>query len=203
MTYDEILQRLAEKVTDNTRELKKTRYQRRNQVTDLYGIPFSAQGDANTPASFYISVTPDLIYHLRLQFKLEIKPFATTVKGGTESVTVTVNDRSLSVSGGDISPNPHDHTTDAHTHNLIKGMAMEHTTADDFEIHVAGIDITPYLMEQQDGEWIEGEGIYPSSGLDEADDFYDLLSVASLMHAEGDEESAELLMKSGMKKVEI
>lgn len=203
MTYDEILAKLAEKTTDNTKELKKTRYQRRNEVSDLYGIPFNSQGDANTPASFYISVTPDLVYHLRFQFKLEIKPFTTSVKGGTDSTVVSVNNRSLSVSGGDISPNPHNHTTDAHTHNLIKGVAIQHTTADDFTVHVAGIDITPYLIEQQEGEWIEGEGVYPSLGLGEADDFYDLLSVASLMYAEGDEESADTLLEPGMKKVEI
>lgn len=59
---------------------------------------------------------------------------------------------------------------------------------------VDGVDITDYLMEQHDGAWIDGAGIYPTSDLDEVveednePNFYDILDVASLMQTEIDEE---------------
>ena len=204
MTIDEILNRISERTVDNTRELRKTRYQRRTEFTDLYGIPFSEYGDANNPATFYISISPDMIYHLRLQFRLHIKPFVTTVSGGTDSANVTVNNRSLSVSEGSVSPNPHNHTTESHSHNLISGISIEHTTADDFRIYIDGINITAYLVEQQDGAWIDGEGTYPQNqDLNEDESFYDLMDVACLMYAEGETENAEKLLEPGWKEVKI
>jgi len=85
---------------------------------------------------------------------------------------------------------------------------------------VDGVDITDYLMEQHDGAWIDGAGIYPTSDLDEVveednePNFYDILDVASLMQTEIDEEDdpdeREALQKQqtkvlrrGFKPVEI
>lgn len=206
MNFADAIVKLAEKTVDNSQVLKKTRLQRRTEFTDLYGVPFTAQGDANNPATFYISISPDLVYYLRFQFKLHIQPFTSTVTGGTGSATVTVNDRSLSVSGSSVSPNPHSHTTQSHTHNIINGITVEHTAADDFRVLVDGIDITAYLIAQQDGEWIEGEGIYPSDELvddEEIPNSYDLLEVASTMYAEGNEEDAETILKPEFKEISV
>lgn len=73
ITYEEALNRIAERTSDNIRELRKTRFQRRTQFTDLYGIPFYAESDGSNKAVFYISVSPDLVYDMRLQFKLHIR----------------------------------------------------------------------------------------------------------------------------------
>lgn len=204
MRLDKAIIKTAETSFENRSELRKTRRQRRTQFTDLYGIPFHGQGDATHPVVFYISISPDLVYHMRMQFKLQIQSFTTNVKGGTSSATVDVNNRSLSVSGSSISPNPHDHSTDPHSHNLINGINMETTTASNFRVSIAGIDITAYLMEQHDGEWIDGEGLYPSNDLEDEESFYDVLSVASLMYSEGNEDDADKILEAGkMKKMEI
>lgn len=199
-TYGQVLRRLAERSKDNKEELRKSRRQRRTEFTDLYGIPFTAQGDASTPARFYISISKDLIYYLRFQFKLHVQPFVSSVSEGTGSAVVVVNNKSLSVSNDVVSPNPHNHTTESHSHNMVSGLTLTHTTADDFEVKIHGVDITPYLVEQQDGEWIEGEGLYPSR---DVDDSYDILDIATLMYNEGNEEDAEKLLKPEFKLVEV
>lgn len=67
---------------------------------------------------------------------------------------------------------------------------------EDWEFWVDGVDVTEYLIEQHDGYWIDGAGIYPTRLLEEVPDdednepnFYDILDVASLMQTEIDEET--------------
>lgn len=204
LTYDQVLNRLAERTTDNTKQLRQAVQQRRNGMEDLYGVMFSAQGDASNPAEFYISISPDYVYLQRFAFKFVIRPFATTVKGGTDSAVVTVDNTSLSVNNNSISPNPHTHGTQPHTHNVISGKSFVQTTSDYWRVKIAGVDITPYLMEQHDGEWIDGEGVYPTNELDDArEDFYDILDVCSMLMSEGDEGSVEKILRPEFKKVEI
>lgn len=213
ITYEEYMNRLSERVIDNTRQLKKGVHQRRNGMEDLYGICFSAEGDAGNPASFYISISPDCIYLQRFAFKFVIRPFTTTVTGGTSSATVAVNSRSLSTDGDHITPNPHDHTTSPHTHNVINGISFVQTTSTDWRVRIAGIDITPYLKEQQGIEPTDplfdmsdgsSEKVFPSRELiEDVANFYDILDVASVMMAEGREEDAERLVSPDFKKVEI
>ena len=211
MSYEEVLNRLAEKTSDNTRQLRRAVQQRRNGMEDLYGVMFSAEGDADNPATFCVSLSPDMVYLEQFAFKFVIRPYSTTVKGGTSSATVTVNDRSLSVNGDSISPNPHDHTTEAHTHNLINGKAFVQTTSDYWRVRIAGVDITSYLMEQHDGDWTDmegesGEKVFPSNELEDKEDFYDILEVVSMMYMEDTEQSlsdASKILKPEFKKVEI
>ena len=66
----------------------------------------------------------------------------------------------------------------------------------DWKVFISGVDITPYLKEQQDIDpsdpLFNGEGIYPSNGVEEStENFYDILDVLSVMFAEagGDEEA--------------
>ena len=166
MTYESYMNSLAEKVIDNTRQLKRGVNQRRNGMEDLFGICFSSNGDASTPASFYISLSPDYVYLQRFAFKFVIKPFVTSVKGGTDSAVVAVNDRSLQTDGRSITPNPHSHGTQPHTHNVIDGVGLVHTTSSTWQILIDGVDITPYLEEQQDASpLLDGEGVYPNKEL--------------------------------------
>ncbi len=154
ISYDEAIQRIAEKVGDNRKELRKTRYQRRTEFTDLYGIPFYAESyesDGQHYADIYISVSPDMIYFLRYQFKLQIQT----------------------------------------------------TNATDFEVRLAGVNITDYLVEQQDGDWIDGTGIWPTDeNADDKTDFYDILDVAQILYNSDDEETqsdADKLTATGFK----
>ena len=204
MTINEYMNMLSERTVDNTKRLKRGVTQRRNGMEDLYGICFSAYGDSVTPASFYISLSPDYVYLQRLAFKFVIKPFVTTVKGATDSATVGVDATGLYPDGaGGVIPNPHTHGTQPHTHNIIDGVAFIHTTSTEWRVRIAGIDITPYLIEQQDGAWITGEGIFPNDRLEDVRDFYDILDVASVMMAEGRDADANKLISPNFKKVEI
>ena len=203
VTLDSYLNRLAEKTVDNTSAIRRDIKQRRNGMEDLYGVMFSANGDAGNPATFYISLSPDMVYLERFAFKFVIRPFTTTVKGGTESATVTVNNRSLSIENDSITPNPHNHTTQAHTHNVINGMSFVGTTSNYWRVRIHGVDITDYLIEQHDGEWITGEGIYPNNRLEDVEDFYDILDVASMMTALGETANRDKILQPEFKKVEI
>lgn len=210
LPIENAIQRIAERTVDNSRELRKTRFQRRTEFTDLYGIPFTAQGDAHNPAEFYISVSPDLIYYLRFQFKLDIQPFTSTVSAGTRAAEVDVKARQLTAQTNEgsrnvtIAPNPHDHETEPHSHEVVSGLTLTHTTADDFRVKIHGVDITAYLMEQHGGSWISGEGLYPSEGTGLTDDdVYDILDVATVMHNEGNTTDEEKLLVPEFKKVEI
>lgn len=172
-------------------------------MEDLYGVCFSANGDSQNSASFYISLSPDYVYLERFAFKFVIKPFTTTVKGATESAVVNVDGTLLSVNNNNISPNPHSHTTQAHTHNVINGMAFVNTTSSYWRVKIDGIDITPYLIAQHNGEWINGEGVYPNNSLAHVEDFYDILEVCDVLTDEGKIVEREQILASTFKKVEI
>lgn len=211
LSLEQVLNRLAEKTTDNTRQLRRAVQQRRNGMEDLYGVMFSAEGDVDNPATFYVSLSPDVVYLEQFAFKFVIRPYSTTVKSGTSSATVTVNNRSLSVSGDSISPNPHNHTKEAHTHNIVSGKSFVQTNSDYWRVRIAGVDITPYLMEQHDGDWIDmedesGAKVFPNNDLEDKEDFYDILEAVSMMYREDTEESltnASKILKPEFKKVEI
>jgi len=203
LTYADALNRIAERVVDNSKDLKNAKEQRRVEFVDLYGVPYTAVGDAVTPATFYISISPDLIEYMRFQFKLAITPFISTVSGGTTSAEVKVRETELTVSDEEITPNPHTHETDTHTHELVNGVTLTHTYSSDFRVLIDGEDITAYLMEQHSGKWIDGEGLYPTADLEDESDVYDILDVACLMQAEGLTDEVENLLKPDFKKVEI
>ena len=73
MTYERALGIVAERTHDNRKDIRQKNLQRRNPVTDLYGIPHYAEGSANDPALFYISVSKDFTYYNRFQFRLAVK----------------------------------------------------------------------------------------------------------------------------------
>lgn len=204
-TYEQVLNRLAERTSDNTKQLRRQVQQRRNGMEDLYGVMFSADGDDDSPATFYISLSPDFVYLQRFAFKFVIKPFATTIKGGSSPATVVVDNTSLLVNNetGMIEPNPHTHTTLPHTHNMTSGKSFIDTTSDYWRVRIDGVDITAYLREQHDGAWISGEGIYPTNRLEDLEDFYDILDVASMLDADGRTSDREKILRPNFKKVEV
>lgn len=216
-TVHQALTKLARYTYSNTESISQQNKQRRTQVTDSFGREYTRVGDRGVPAVFYISVEDDLEYWERFQFKLIVQSFVSTGGSGTESVTVSIGDTELDNSGGvdphvvvenlylghegsGISPNPHTHISQPHAHNIIAGITLVPVTTSNFRVKIEDIDVTAYLMAQFDGQWISGEGVYPS-----ASDLssYDILEVASVMAAEGKIENINKLLSPGYKKVEI
>lgn len=197
MTIDSALARVSERVADRTTNERQSLNQRRNQVVDIYGMEFTRQGDTNTPATFYISISPDLIYYERFEFKIIIQPFAMPVSGNgaTGHSTVQINNTSLITNETNITPNPHNHTTQEHNHSLDAGVTLFPSSISDFEVWIDKIDITPYLKAQYKGKWIDEEGIFPSKGLEN----YDILAIVGLMTSW----EQETILAPGYKKVEL
>lgn len=204
-TYDQAINVLGERVYDLRKDIGRKNLQRRSEVVDLYGVEYTRDADGGAPATFYVSLSPDLIYLERFAFKLIIQPFISTVGGGgsTQSATVSINATSLSVSDEQISPNPHSHESSPHTHNIVNGVTMVNTDADDFSVSVADVDITEYLMAQMGGRWISGEGIYPDTDLGDEKDLFDILQVATDLNAENRKEDAEKLLSADYKSIKI
>ena len=209
---------LSEKVIDNSRQLRRNVNQRRNGMEDLYGVCFSSNGDANTPASFYVSLSPDYVYLERFAFKLVIKPFSSSVSGVSGGISA-IGETELTSSGGEgyvisgtstfddadgsISPNPHTHSASGSIDTITYGVKKISTTSTNWRVIIDGVDITSYLIAQHDGEWIEGEGVYPNSSLKETEDFYDILEVCDVLTDLGKIDERDKILKSKFKKVEI
>ena len=212
VTIDEYLTRLSERVVDNSRQLKRGVHQRRNGMEDLYGVCFTSNGDANNPATFYVSLSPDYVYLERFAFKFVIKPFTSSVAGASGG-SLTIGDTMLTPSAsqdpttGDITvgltPNPHTHTVSGSIGGLDYGVTKRSTTSTNWRVRVAGIDITPYLIAQHDGEWINGEGVFPNGELVGKGCFYDILEVCDVLTDEGKIDEREAILASQFKKVEV
>lgn len=226
LTIEQALNRIAEKTFDNTKQLRRGIAQRRNGMEDLYGVEFTHNGDATSPATFYVSVSPDLVYYERFAFKFIIEPFSSSVanvsisgdgmsvdptnltfngSGGGSSVisgTSTLDDGG---GGGSITPNPHTHNLsgDGMTATVNYGIKQISTASANWRVEIADVDITAYLIEQQDGEWIDGQGIYPSNRVESEEDFYDILDVACMLNAEGRTADRNKILAPGFKKVEV
>lgn len=179
---------LSEKTSDNTKSIRRNNLQRRDEFVDLYGIEFHRNGSADSPAVFHVSVSGDAAYMERFQFKLVIEPFQVSSELALTSTSLSITD------DDNITPNPHNH-------QLVAGVTNIPVTASDFTIEVEGIDITPYLraqVEEGGWNWFNGEGVYPSSNLEES---FDLMEVASDIEAEGGDGSK--ILRQGWKPITL
>jgi len=165
ITFESAINRLAERVSDRTQESRNVRLQRRNQVVDMYGVEFTRQGDKDRPATFYISISPDLIYFERFEFKVIIEGFKVPIAmdGGIRPAEVTVRPESLEITPTNLTPSTvgiavnnqnvtgvpsshshtltpqeHSHTISDHTHAIIEN-PHDHDTIPHTHSIVAGI----------------------------------------------------------------
>lgn len=202
LTLEEALNRVAERTAENKKTIDRMLKQRRNQVVDMYGVEYTRQGGAGAPARFYISISPDMVYLERFEFKLIVQPFLSTT-GGLTPTSLNLRgvgtERKESVTPSELA-DMLEITPDPHSHNMTAGVSQITTTANDFRVSVEGIDVTPYLMAQYGGAWLDGEGVYPSLEIGED---YDLLEVASDLIGEGRKADADKIMRSGYKLIEI
>lgn len=200
------INRIAKTTVDTAQNLETKDTQRRNQVVDTYGMEYQGQGDLNSPARIYISVSPDMIYYERFEFKLIIDSFVSTSGSGMGSAIVQVDDTELKYevpeggTTGAITPNPHTHTTRAHTHNINSGITIIDTDSKNWTVSIDNVDVSAYFMAQHDGAWIDGEGIFPSANITKN---YDVLEAASDMYAAGETELADKLTSPGYKTITV
>lgn len=165
---------LAERTHDNKKNLSEKDKQRRNQVVDLYGVDLSRNSKPSSLGGeetiFYVSVSSDLVYYERFQFKIYIED------------------------------------SQANTFSLYCRANVE---TEDGEFEPQNINLTPYLVEQQDGEWINGDNggnAWPNNSdvvdenADEPPNAYDILDVASVLYAEGKDNIADAILRPGFKK---
>ena len=203
---------------DNSHRLRRDVRQRRNGMEDLYGVCFSSNGDASTPASFYISLSPDFVYLERFSFKFVIKPFSSSVAGisggsmtiGSTSLTETAVEEyiipgtsTLAESADSITPNPHTHSASGSSGGVNYGITEIGTSSSTWRVRISGVDITPYLIAQHNGQWISGEGVYPNNSLAHIEDFYDILEVCDVLTDEGNINARDKILEPTFKKVEI
>lgn len=204
MTIDQAINILAERTLQNTIDINQKNLQRRHQVVDLYGVEYSRLGDANNPAIVYISISPDMEYIERFQFKLIITPFRSSVGSMSGSGQASIGDTSLTINHDiigtliqddeynlvvqdpSITPNPHSHSINGLTITTTPGVTITNIPSSaQFHVKVFdpvndpsaanAVDISQMLASQYNNQWISGVGVYPSLQIDHD---YDILQVA-------------------------
>lgn len=199
-TLQGALTRIARNVSDLKDSNHHDGLQRRNQVVDLYGYEFYRQGSTDAPAQIGISISQDLGYFERFEFKIIVSPFIIPISsGGTEPVTLDI---SGDTENSTVPPNTHKHgsgsivvSPNPHNHTVTAGITMSTSTFSDFRVLIEDIDITAELKQQYGGDWIEGEGIYPRNDLSN----YDILKVVGYLT----NEQREKILSPGYKKIEL
>lgn len=94
-------------VTIATKEaMERSLFQRRNQVTDINGIYFYAQGGNGVPAETRIGVSRDMVYLQRFEFKVIISPFMGTggLSPDIRPVPVNASRFRITIDDFDVSP---------------------------------------------------------------------------------------------------
>lgn len=184
-----------------SKDTRQKNRQRRNKIVELYGIPYIGYGDEDHPVEIAIAISPGLVYYEQYAFKVEVAPFLSSTKATTSSVKVDVNSATVSST-----PSSHTHTTDGHTHTLTSGVVLTQPTAGDYGFEIDGVDMVPYFMADHDGDFIDGEGVFPTDELtsdDDPEDFYDVLAALGDMRDDGNEDNAVTVEKSGWKTISI
>lgn len=73
ITAGQAIERIAERTSENRSKWAQALRQRRTEYTDIYGIPYESELNSNTRFEYHISVSTDLEYYERYQFKLFVK----------------------------------------------------------------------------------------------------------------------------------
>lgn len=184
---------LSERAVSHTKNIKEKDRQRRNSVIDLYGV--EVYRESEPVDGKHEAVYPMAISRdLTYYLRFQFKVLIYTSSATQFSIYVR-----SSVNTG------------------------EKDSEGEYIYRKRDIDITPYLMAEQDGDWIDGENrdstgdnmFWPNDDLpdnepsDEPPNTYDLMSVVSMMEAEkqnGDETKgyeADAIERVEMKKIVI
>lgn len=179
-TEEYVLGMVAERTKKNTTSTTQPNKQRRNLVTDDFDKEYETMGNKDQSGKIYLSISPDIEYMVRWEFKLIVEPFYMPVASSElamQPVTlkipehpIEVDNASLSVSNNTINPNPHKHTAtdkaakiepETHTHVLNEGVTLIPTKFEEVRIFLDGVDLTSQFKAQFP-TWISPEnGMYP------------------------------------------
>lgn len=106
LEMDEYVDRIAARTVSNTKYIRQSTLQRRDQVTDLHGVEYTRAVDPAIPATFYVTVSRDMVYLERFGFKLIIAPY-TQLTPDVPPVIVPVADSGYRVSVDDVDVTPY------------------------------------------------------------------------------------------------
>lgn len=194
MTIDQALNVLAERTYENKRDLDRKNLQRRNDVVDIYGE--RQYVNSVDDAFFYVSLSKDMVYLERFQFKLVFEGLTIPLDVEASGITTDVD---LTTNGSIITPNPHNHA-------VIYNMGKVTTAALPQNFSVTGVyisnksgnyvDVTA-AMDLQYGSslWrtIEENKVYPGEDLDNS---FDVIQMACDL---GEDE----IISSGLRKIRV
>lgn len=229
MRIEKAINILAERTYQNMKDINQKNLQRRHQVVDLYGVEYTRLGDARSPAIIYISISPDMEYMERFQFKLIISPFASSIGALSATASGSIGETTIEPTheidavpapGGDynirifdptLDPNPHTHDLTGVELTAEPGVTLTQIPEDAvFHVKVFdpiddptmsnAVDITEMLASQYGGRWISGAGVYPSLQIDHD---YDILQVACELEGLGLKRQRKLLTDAGYKGIVI
>ena len=191
ITFENAITKLAERLSDKREAKRNVSLQRRNQVVDIYGMEFTRQGDAGRPATFYLSISPDLIYFERFEFKIIIESFKVPIASdgirpeivrvrdteltiqdapsfNTGSTQLTIAGEGLTTSANEVSPNPHTHliTPNPHQHMVPPHRhdlnPSSHSHETDAHSHTIVAGMSYFSSTATEFEvWIEGIDLTP------------------------------------------
>ena len=104
LSQQEYIDKIAARTVHNTKLIRQDYLQRRDQGSDLHGVEFTRAAGPGAPATFFVSLSQDMTYIERFDFKLLIGPY--TMLSPTKPPEVVPVDHSgfrVSVDGVDIS----------------------------------------------------------------------------------------------------
>lgn len=73
MDLSTAINRIAEQTYKNKKLWSQSLKQRRTEFTDIYGVPYYSEVDSTKTFQCHISISPDLEYYERFQFKLVVQ----------------------------------------------------------------------------------------------------------------------------------
>lgn len=181
-TIDKIIDILVKRQDRQSTIEKQRQLQRRNTVTDSKSdFKTMLRGSDRLYTAFRI--TDDLQYIMKYSFNLHVRPFVTSF--GQTAVT---SDVSLSLSGSNISPNPHNH-------KVTVGLEISEHNFDtsSLRISIQGVDITNAIVAEY-GSFIKGYGYFPSQ-----DTSFDVMRIIDYLPPW----QQSVLLSPGLKEIQI
>lgn len=170
---------LAERTHELKKNISEKDKQRRNQVVDLFGVDIARQSGGDGKARYYVSISADLVYYMRFQFKVYIE---------TPVEHSKLNNFKIIIKNARVEQDGMYVKQDIDLTPYLKAQI----TNDDGTME----------------EWIDGDNDYkawPNNNIPDEEvssspaNAYDILEVASMMYAEGKPELAEAVIRPEFK----
>nr|DAV18290.1 MAG TPA: hypothetical protein [Caudoviricetes sp.] len=181
-TIDDVLNFLAKRQEGQALIEKQRQLQRRNTVTNAKAdFQTMLRGLDRIYTAYRIS--KDMQYIMKYTFNLHIRPFVTNI-----AQKVSTSSTALSVSGGSVSPNPHNHSVE-----LGIDIAEHDLDVSKLRISIQGVDLTDAIKAEY-GSFITGYGYFPST-----DTNFDMFRLLDYLHPW----QQSVILSPGIKEIQI